>query len=346
MHTSFSLSGHWKTYDAFSRQKMSTFRSSRPAVLELAAKYKDLVSKLDRDAESGKSTEELDEAERILFTEMCEICLWGNATDLSLMTSLTYEDIQKLQGADARKKAEKHILVNDLVAAYNVLKEAQRTGKKDRRVDIVLDNAGFELFVDLILAGYLLAVGLATQIILHPKSIPWFVSDVIPADFAALLTALANPQGFYSTPDEHTGQAPESLSEKESSDLSFLFQHWARFHAEGQLLLRPNLFWTSAHCYWHLPRAEPRLYEDLKESELVILKGDLNYRKLTADVCLLLPLYVYVGPLTGTRQCGSQQRHSPQLLGQWDLHQMSVRWPFVPVKLILWLGYPVAPMRG
>ena len=324
---------------------MSTFRSSRPAVRELAAKYKDLVTQLGRDMKSRKDPEELNEAERILFTEMCEICLWGNATDLSLLTSLTYEDIQKLQGADARKKAEKNILVNDLPAAYNVLREAQQTGKKDRRVDIVLDNAGFELFVDLVLAGYLLAAGLATQVTLHPKSIPWFVSDVIPADFAALLSALANPQGFYSTPDDHTGQVSEPLSQKELSDLSFLFQHWAGFHAEGQLRLRPNLFWTSGHSYWHLPQAEPRLYEDLKESELVIFKGDLNYRKLTADVCVLLLFVGSVDALTESRQCGSRQRHSLQLSDRWDLHQISVRWRFGPAKLILWSGCLAAWMR-
>lgn len=300
MHTSFSLSDHWKSYDVFSRQKISTFRSSRPAVIELAAKYKGLVSQLEKDVKPTKVPEELDEAERILFTEMCEICLWGNATDLSLLTSLTYEDIQKLQGADARKKAEQNILVNDLPAAYKVLKQAQKKGKKDRRVDIILDNAGFELFVDLILAGYLLAAGLATQIVLHPKAIPWFVSDVIPGDFAALLSTLANPQGFYSTPEEHSDQVPEPLSDKEASDLSFLFQHWAGFHAEGQLILRPNLFWTSAHSYWHLPQAEPRLYQDLKESELAIFKGDLNYRKLTADVCTLLPFVGGKSVLTGS----------------------------------------------
>ena len=346
MHTFFSLSEHWKPYDVFARQKLHTFRSSRPAVLELAAKYKELISRLERDVNNTKGSKELDEAERVLFTEMCEICLWGNATDLSLLTSLTYEDIQKLQGADARKRAEKNILVNDLPFAYDVLKKAQKTGKKDRRVDIVLDNAGFELFVDLILAGYLLAAGLATQITLHPKTIPWFVSDVIPADFAALLSALASPQGFYSTPEEHSDQVPESLSEKEASDLSFLFQHWAGFHAEGQLLFRPNLFWTSACSYWHLPQAEPRLYEDLKGSELVIFKGDLNYRKLTADVCVFLLLIVGMGPLIRNRQCGSRQHHSLQLLDQWDLNQASVHWRFVPVKLIPWSGYPAVPMRN
>lgn len=234
--------------------------------------------------ESTNNAGELEDKERVLFIEMCEICLWGNATDLSFLRSLTYEDIQKLQGADARKNAQKNILVNDLPAAYNALKAAQKTGKKDRRVDIVLDNAGFELFVDLVLAGYLSAAGLATQIVLHPKSIPWFVSDVIPADFAALLGALANPQSFYSAPDEHAGQLSQPLSDTEVSDLSFLFQHWSKLHSEGQLVIRPNLFWTSGHSYWKLPQAEPRLFEDLRESELVIFKGDLNYRKLVADV--------------------------------------------------------------
>ena len=345
VHTFFSLSDHWKTYDVFARQKLSTFRSSRPAVIELAAKYKELVSELERKRKSTKNPEELDEAERILFLEICEICLWGNATDLSLLTSLTYEDIQKLQGADARKQAEKNVLVNDLPAAYKVLKDVQKEVKKDRRVDIILDNAGFELFVDLILAGYLLAAGLATQIVLHPKTIPWFVSDVVPGDFAAILSILADPQSFYSTADEHSDQVPETLSEKEASDLSFLFQHWASFHAEGQLILRPNLFWTSAHSYWRFPQTEPKLYEDLKESELAIFKGDLNYRKLTADVCILLLLVGGNSLLTGSSQCGSRQRHSILQSGQWDLNQVSVRWRFVHVKQIPWSGYPPALMR-
>ena len=234
------------------------------------------------------SEAEAEEAEKILFMEMCEICLWGNATDLSLLTSLTYEDIQKLQGSEARKASEKNIIVNDLEAAYDVLKKAKKDGKKERQVDIVLDNAGFELYVDLILAGFLLSTGLATNVILHPKSIPWFVSDVLPGDFAALLNALANSQSFYSTPSEeeqNRGVSPEPLSQKEVGELSFLFQNWAGFHQEGQLTLRSNRFWTEGGSFWRLPSQAPRLYEDLKESELVIFKGDLNYRKLTGDVC-------------------------------------------------------------
>ncbi|MCJ1427221.1 hypothetical protein MMC29_005124, partial [Sticta canariensis] len=149
----FALSKFWKDHDIFSRQKISTFRSSRPAVLEFAAKYNKLVSQLASDAVSCKSPEEVKEAKRIFFIEMCEISLWGNATDLLLLTSLTYEDIQKLRGAEAKKSLEKHIIVNDFPAAYDVSKKAQKyQDEHGRRVDIVCDHAEFELFVDIMLA--------------------------------------------------------------------------------------------------------------------------------------------------------------------------------------------------
>lgn len=283
--TSFALSKHWKSYDIFAIQKISTFRSSRPAVLELASRYHELITQMKN--KDNKSEEEIEAAEKILFMEMCEICLWGNATDLSLLTSLTYEDIQKLQGSEARKASEKNIIVNDLEAAYDTLKRAKKDGKKYRQVDIVLDNAGFELYVDLILAGFLLSANLATNVILHPKSIPWFVSDVLPGDFAALLNALASSQAFYSTPSDDEKAAdktPTPLNQQEIDELSFLFSEWSNFHAEGQLMLRSNRFWTEGGSFWRLPSLAPRLHDDLKESELVIFKGDLNYRKLTGDV--------------------------------------------------------------
>ena len=219
---------------------------------------------------------------------MAEICLWGNATDLSLLTSLTYDDIQKLQGSSARKAAEANIIANDLSMAYHILKTAQRSKSKQesRRVDIVLDNAGFELYVDLILTGYLLASSLATHVVLHPKTIPWFVSDVTPQDFTALINALGDPQSFFtrqSDDEKHTDSQPPSLSEQEIQDLQFLRNHLAGFLAEGQISIRPNVFWTTADSFWRLPTRAPLLFADLKESELVIFKGDLNYRKLTAD---------------------------------------------------------------
>ena len=280
--TFFNLSKHWKTYDIFARQKMDTFRTSRKAVLELSKRYKELIEEL----KANKNVTHDVEAEKVLFSEMFEICLWGNATDLSLLTNLTYEDIQKLQGAEARKAAEKNILINDLPKTYELLKKARDEGKAERRVDIVLDNAGFELYVDLVLAGFLLASGLATQIVLRPKSIPWFVSDVLPGDFSALLNAISNPRAFFETQSEEEklqGKTPVALTKEEDEELQFVFQHWAELHAEGQLVMRPNRYWTAGGSFWRLPKEAPELYEDLKPAELVIFKGDLNYRKLTGD---------------------------------------------------------------
>jgi damage-control phosphatase, subfamily III len=315
----------WRNYDPFFRQKMKTFKSSRPAVLELCARYKDIISQI-RNSKAGAPVEgdvtdekKIVEAEKVLFIEMAEICLWGNATDLSLLTSLSYEDIQKLQGSSARKESEKNILVNDFDRAFAVLSAAQKAKKQSRRVDIVLDNAGFELFVDLILAGYLLATGLATEVVLHPKSIPWFVSDVVPKDLSALLSAMADPKTFYETfsdaDDEHNRDTkPQPLADEEVANVKFLFEDWSQLHSEGQLILRPNRFWTHAGGFWRMPFVAKDLVDDLKESELVIFKGDLNYRKLTGDVCS--PLYLgWSALLTLSRLPGRRQRHLLKLLG-------------------------------
>jgi len=294
--TLFALSQHWKTHDVFLRQKLSTFRSSRPAVLELALQYQALATQLDRDTTTTTTRSPTDPAQaaKTLFLETAEISLWGNATDLSLLTSLTYADIQTLQAPSARKAAESTILANDLPAAYDVLATAaaQRSPARDRRVDIVLDNAGFELFVDLLLAAHLLATGLASSVVLHPKSIPWFVSDVVPADFAALLNALADPRAFYAarSPDDDDDSdagkrgASEPLSSVELDALAFFFRQLTTFHADGRLRIRSNRFWTHAGSYWRLPATEPGLFADLREAELVVFKGDLNYRKLVGDV--------------------------------------------------------------
>ncbi|RPB05588.1 DUF89-domain-containing protein [Choiromyces venosus 120613-1] len=259
LNTFFTTTKTWKTHDVFHVQKNKTFRSSRAAILELASQYRQIISSL-KNPEQPTGTEGATEKERKLFSDMTEICLWGNATDLSLLTSLTYAEIQQLQGSGAREIAKDNILHKQVDEVYDLLKKQRGEGQVGR-IDIVLDNSGFELFVDLIFGGYLLAAGFATEIIFYPKTLPWFVSDVLPGDFADLINTLRDPK----------------------SDLEFLFSEWSSLHSEGKFLLRPNRFWTTAASYWRLPSVAPQLFEDLKQSELVIFKGDLNYRKLTAD---------------------------------------------------------------
>ncbi|KAE8307967.1 hypothetical protein BDV41DRAFT_568639 [Aspergillus transmontanensis] len=254
---------------------ISTFKCSKPAVLELAARYKAIQN--DPAIESIAS-------ERHIFQEMCEICLWGNATDLSL-TSLTYGDIQKLQGSEAGKMQEKNVLVKDIPDAYDVLKNTrQERNDEEIRVDIVLDNAGFELYVDLLLAGYLLSTGLATKVVLRPILMPWLVSDVLPVDFTNLLLALSDPENFFGTADSDGNLPPQgTLSDEERGNLTFLFDQLNGFSKLGRLAMHLDPFWTTGGSYWSLPHVTPSLFEELERSELVLFKGDLNYRKLTGD---------------------------------------------------------------
>ena len=279
---------------------MSSFGYSRKAVVELASRYRDLVWEIEHQKNTNDASAaavDKAEAEEVLFTELCECCLWGNATDLSLLTSLTYNDLQALQGSEARKSAEKNILVNDIRAAFKVLKLARDEGEdgeatmttttttaRRRRVHIALDNAGFELYVDLVFAGYLLAVGLATEVVVHGKEIPWFVSDVTPSDFETLLAALTEPAKSFSMDTDDREAGAGSMPSGEKDVLLFLSRHLNSLRDQGKIRMQTSPFWHQPGSHLRMPKAAPRLFEDLQRSELVIFKGDLHYRKLTSDV--------------------------------------------------------------
>lgn len=274
-----SRSQHWKSYDYFFRSKDSSFKSSGKAVEELAVRYKNLVQDLE-----GHSYDKMaDQAKKLLFEEMSQISLWGNATDLSLLTNLSYEDMQKLQGAEAIKASQKNVLANDIDAVWNGVMKDLRHG----RVDIVLDNAGFELFADLVFATYLLETQHCETIVLHPKDFAWFVSDVTPRDVAHLFACMSDEDYF------------TDVRNREA--LQFMTERWMEHYSEGRIIIRPNAFWTTAHPYTRLPTLAPTLLATLQESDLVIFKGDLNFRKLVGDAAwpTTTPFSTAIGDLAG-----------------------------------------------
>ncbi|GAA6059403.1 hypothetical protein JCM10212_003635 [Sporobolomyces blumeae] len=267
----FATTRHWTQFDPFASQKLSTWRSSGTSVAQLAETMRQLVEKGQVDAEN--------EAELHRdFIVMFETMLWGNATDLSLLTSLTHEQIQELQSVE---RGREFTLRDDLDQAWNYVK-----GFKGERIDIVLDNSGFELFSDLILADFLVTLTpYASEVVIHPKLIPWFVSDVLPHDFEILLATLSDP-GFF--PD---------LSSSDLEAIKQLVERWRRYVDEGKFKLsvpkdlkmgedrdsRGAEFWTSPYPFSDLPLVAPELLKELQRSKLVIFKGDLNYRKLVSD---------------------------------------------------------------
>ncbi|KAN0136502.1 DUF89 domain containing protein [Lactarius tabidus] len=280
----FTATQHWKTYDPFFSQKLNTYQASGTAVHKLAATLAELESEKDTVANDPQKLQ-------VLFREMTQMCLWGNATDLSLLTNMTMEDIEHLQaiGRDAQNARKEFILKDDQDAAWQHI-----TTLKDARIDFVLDNAGFELFTDLVFADFLVShTPYVSRVVFHPKSIPWFVSDVTPPDFAALLDPSALPRG----------PAPEHLERA--------IARWNGYLANGTFALSVARdapigasdeafnFWTSPWPYWDMQTHAPGVWNTLRDSGLVIFKGDLNYRKLTGDVRWPVdtPFETAVGPL-------------------------------------------------
>jgi uncharacterized protein with ATP-grasp and redox domains len=253
----------WFDYDTFEVMKRDAFKSSSLGVYELAIRYKTLSEEL-------KKTEEIDlEKAKFLFEEFIDISLWGNATDLSLLANATLEDIQSRQGKEARAKSAKNIIDNDLPEAWSRFLSVP---EENRRIDIVLDNAGFEFYTDLSLALFLLDAKLVKNVVFHCKSRPWMVSDTMVKDYGLFIEDMKNLEWF---PDHRV-------------EMDYFVESIEKYHANGQFTLKDSEFWTCAYDYTKLSSEETKfggaeLYKYFQDSTLVIVKGDLNYRKLTAD---------------------------------------------------------------
>jgi Damage-control phosphatase ARMT1-like domain len=109
------------------------FSRSNQAVFELSTRFAEPFQH-----EPGATREEKLKAKQLIFHELTQICLWGNATDLSLLINMTEDDIRNLQstGGEHLADTEKNILGNQMDKIWNLL------GKmKNGRLDFVLDNA-------------------------------------------------------------------------------------------------------------------------------------------------------------------------------------------------------------
>ncbi|GJN93724.1 hypothetical protein Rhopal_006781-T1 [Rhodotorula paludigena] len=267
----FAVTQHWNLFDPFASQKLSTWRSSATGAAALAVSLQKLV-------DGGRVSDE--QQLKLDLLSMLEVDLWGNATDLSLLTSLTHEEIQQLQSVE---RGQHFVLRNDFDRAWQHFK-----GLKGGRLDIVLDNSGFELYTDMVLADWLVSCSpYISEVVFHPKLIPWFVSDVQPHDFLILLDTLADPSFFPSS---------ANLSDADRSALASLAARWKSHVDKGSFRLSVPAslkmgdgggeladFWTCPHGFADLPAVAPVLLAELQKSQLVIFKGDLNYRKLVGD---------------------------------------------------------------
>jgi hypothetical protein len=76
--------------------------------------------------------------------------------------------------------ASENLLHDDSAALSNLCDKLRQKG--GGMVDIIVDNAGFELVTDLALAQYLVESGIAKVVTFQLKSHPTFVSDALEKD--------------------------------------------------------------------------------------------------------------------------------------------------------------------
>jgi uncharacterized protein with ATP-grasp and redox domains len=173
--------------------------------------------------------------------------LWGNRADLSNIG--TRDDVD----ADDERRSE-HILVDHGQRLWELFAQG-----RVRYLDVVADNAGAELLSDLGLIDLLLGEELVQRVRLHLKGQPFFVSDAMPSDLEDTLAALK----------QDTRPALAALGARLADHV-----------AANRICWQTHPFWTT--CL-HYPQLPDDLRTTLAEANLLLLKGDVNYRRLLSD---------------------------------------------------------------
>jgi uncharacterized protein with ATP-grasp and redox domains len=176
--------------------------------------------------------------------------LWANQADLSIFPAGEGSG----PADDTSNNTQDQLVVDD----SNLVAEYLFSHHPAGCIDLVLDNAGFELACDLALSYFLLKASLSEHVRLHVKVHPTFVSDTIDEDIHTTLESLS--------------RLPESLPVAKG-----LF----RLLEQDRLQVTSHRFWTSPLPAWKMPED---LRQTLSRSDLVIFKGDANYRRLLGDL--------------------------------------------------------------
>jgi hypothetical protein len=185
----------------------------------------------------------------VAFEALLHSCLWGNRADLS-----NYTVEEQARGGLAALD-ERHLILIDHTEQVR-----SRLAGGLPRVDFINDNVGKELLFDLALADYILGQGWTHQVVFRLKDRPFFVSDASPTDVKFTLF---------------------KLNQSDSLPTRNLAQRLSAHLASGRLALEADPFFTTCLMFRQMPGY---LHENLAQAGLVIIKGDVNYRRLLDDL--------------------------------------------------------------
>ena len=177
----------------------------------------------------------------------------GSVVELEKKSSNIVEDTKLLKP---------FILVNNTEEVWNYVQNLPKV--QDKQLSIILDNGGLEVISDLCFATFCMKHNLFNRVRFYVKRIPWFVSDVTYKDFMWTLEQIKN---------DHSNPVFQHLSDQ-----------WFHYLDTNQWEVVEESFWTLSVPYNRMKKEHPELYDQLSKSQLLMFKGDLNYRKLGADL--------------------------------------------------------------
>jgi len=253
--------------DPYHLQKKKGLESAKDAMQSFCARNNRWVDQKNQSPEA--------------ITHMIHLALWGNQADLSLWPVGE-------QGQDYSPEKDQNrerIVINHLKELVEHLHSLEQG---EARIDLMIDNAGFELVADLCLIDYLLGTDLAHAVVLHPKSYPIFVSD-------ALIKDVDQTIGYM---ESQTSSACGAVGKRLRASLR-----------NGRLTYHEDTFWTSPLALWEMP-LELKTY--MEQSDLVISKGDAHYRRLLGDrhwaftIPFTKVMSYFSAPLLALRACKSE----------------------------------------
>lgn len=264
---------HLKMFDPFVEQKQAACRASLSQMIIVASHLAE-VEKITCQAANHSHP-----SERSEFSLFIQLALWANKSDLSISGMSADKIQQQKMLANIRESLEslqENILCDNMSEIWfkvQSVKDRVRSANQSERpiyIDLVADNAGYEIFADLCLLHFLVLVfcplsleSSGVRFRIHLKRMPWYVSDAMKHDVDWLL-------GFLTTSEQ-------------DAVLRELGEKWKSFFASNFWEIYQDKFWTLPNDYAEMQPTAEELYETLKQSSLIIFKGDLNYRKLTGD---------------------------------------------------------------
>jgi len=180
------------------------------------------------------------------FTLILHDMLWGNKADLALNPKGVSKEVL------GKKTHSSDILINHTEKFFGLVQTCV-----DGKFDIIVDNVGLDVLSDLMVATVLTKF-YNINFTFHIKKNPIFVSDVTRQDWDHMMNVFESDEG-----------------------LKYFHSLWSDHLSKGKWVVKDNPYWNRFEAFWDLPED---LSQQFSKSNLVIVKGDANSRRVHGDL--------------------------------------------------------------